>query len=175
MKFELELLVFLSFYVRDFSASMAYIGDLKIVTMSSGGHVQPDPGYHLIPVDLNKNAGGKYIYLTYKRTDDLNEAITSVSVIAGLTSSYPIQRGHKKLTQDICDGAGPKYIYITYIKGGQHGWPPLDGLDVIFGRTSHIYPPEHWVRDNQDCNDLAGGDYVYICYHMKREEVEEEG
>ena len=153
---------------------MAYIGDLKILTMNSGGHVQADSGYNLIPVDLNKNAGGKYIYLTYKKTDELNEAITSLSVVAGLTSNYPIQRDHTKISQDICAGAGPKYIYITYLKAGKNGWPPIAGLDVIFGGTSHIYPPKHWVRDNQDCNDLAGGDYVYICYKLKKEDVDEE-
>ena len=118
---------------------MAYIGDLKLICMDSGGLAQPDSGYHLIAVDLNKNAGGKYIYLTYKKTDNIDEAITSISVIAGLTSNYPIQRGHTKMTQDICEGAGPKYnLYYVY-QGGTTWLASLRWIGCNFrGYQSHL-------------------------------------
>ena len=159
---------FFFFHVEKFS--MAYIGDLKLISTDSGETPVPAPGYQLIPVDLNKGAGGKYIYLTYKRTDNLIEAITSISVVAGDTANYHIQGGHTKLTQDLSEGAGGMYIYITYIKGGENGYPPLVGLNVIFGNSRDIYPPDYWVRDNQNCNEGSGGDYIYICYILKKEE-----
>ncbi|GHC57510.1 hypothetical protein [Streptomyces cinnamoneus] len=40
------------------------ITDLRIL-VSDVRTPQPDPGYQIIPTDLNAGAGGKYIYLTY--------------------------------------------------------------------------------------------------------------
>ena len=52
--------------------------DIAVIT-GTESNVQPQPGYTKIDVDLNENAGGLYIYLTYKLGDEA-DAITGLQV-----------------------------------------------------------------------------------------------
>ena len=59
-----------------------------------------------------------------------------------------------------------KYIYLYYTKNQAND--PIHHVDVVAGSNSFVYPPDDtWVRINQDTNEYAGGDFVYICYKEK--------
>ena len=70
-------------------------------------------GYTKVAGDLNKGAGGKYIYVCFTRDSRL-PPITRVNVVAGgsRTTYPPVE--DIRIDQDCSEGAGGKYIYITY-------------------------------------------------------------
>ncbi|MCB2378496.1 hypothetical protein LGH70_12925 [Hymenobacter sp. BT635] len=177
-----------------------YIMDLELAK-SSYASVAAQPGYFKLNADLNKGAGGKYIYLCFSRKqvdphgyrnlcgsiacDKL--AVTKfhaeawTQAISGADpgpnyehiwnptgTSWPANMQYKQI--DCNDGAGGKYIYCFLTKGpfpSSSSSPvrtPIREVGVISGNSSSIQPPSGWVRDNQDINDGAGGDYIYFCY-----------
>ena len=58
---------------------MSYVTDVYVISRSSQSQIIPPSGYTKIDVDLNKGAGGKYIYLCYK-SGDKADAITGLQV-----------------------------------------------------------------------------------------------
>jgi len=90
--------------------------DIRFV---SGNHqdIPAPPGYTKIDVDLNKGAGGDFIYLCYKTAPyDAAEAIESVAIISGDDPDIPAPYGYIKIPQDLNAGAKGKYIYLCYMK-----------------------------------------------------------
>lgn len=104
----------------------------------------PLPGYHLIPADLNKGAGGTYIYLTFTRDDSKVQA------------------------RDYCNwGEGG---YTTRLKADDFNWFDSGGYKgvcvgmgnpwtPIWEYTGNIFLP--WPWKHPDLNDGAGGRYIF--------------
>ena len=138
-----------------------YIVSLAVIY---GKNASALPGYTKIDVDLNKGAGGQYIYLCYKKNAS-EPPITGINVFAESSEDFPIQSGYSKVPGDLNKGAGGKYIYVCYTK--DESLPPISAVNVIFGDRA-IYPDAQYVRIDQDCNESAGGKYIYICYHQPR-------
>ncbi len=142
----------------------AAITELQVIVGDSTS-IQAPPGFTKIPVDLNKGAGGKYIYLCFKR--DAGTPITGLTVILGERTSPPSE--YTKIPVDLNQGAGGDYIYLCYKKGS--GVPILD---IILQSTSgnNQYAPRGYdgTTYNQipvDLNKGAGGDYIYLYYLVK--------
>ena len=57
---------------------MAFVTDVVVITGDSAG-IFPPAGFTKIDVDLNAGAGGKFIYLCYKK-GDCESAITGLQV-----------------------------------------------------------------------------------------------
>lgn len=151
------------------------------------------PGYYKIPVDLNKGAGGRYIYLCFTR--DSEKVQGSSGFPNPWVNSYqmgrdvPVRGIHveSKLT-----GPAPQFFpeYIVPIEakddlGGFYQPDLNDGaggkyiyayqvkgaertevvkeVGVIYGTSSSIQPPSDWKKIPVDLNEGAGGDYVYFC------------
>ena len=57
--------------------------------------------YTIVKVDLNQNAGGKYIYLAYSRSSTYGDPITGLQVFSGFSSSFPAQKGHIRVSNDL--------------------------------------------------------------------------
>ena len=128
-----------------------------------GQDTPPPPGYTKIDVDINKGAGGEYIYLCYSK--EPGEPITSIQVFASDSSDFQIQSGYTKIDKDLNKGAGGKYIYMGYSRNKTY--LPIAEVGVIQGSDRLVYPPnDQWVRINQDCNEGAGGVYTYVSYKM---------
>ena len=90
--------------------------DIRFV---SGNHpdIPAPPGYTKIDVDLNKDAGGDFIYLCYETAPyDAAAAIESVVIISGDDPDIPAPYGYIKIQQDLNAGAHGKYIYLCYMK-----------------------------------------------------------
>jgi hypothetical protein len=163
-----------------------YVYDLKIVKDGKN----PLPGYTLIPLDLNRGAGGQYIYLSFTRDvryytnagtsyeGDNYQApgpvrdVTSVSGRFGASfSSWPNYftpawtEWNCDFAQcwkegDLNDGAGGRYIYAYQSKLGFRGSPVEVG---VLSGNGDISPPAGWQRVGVDLNEGAGGAYVWFC------------
>lgn len=70
-------------------------------------------GYTRIQKDLNKGAGGDYIYVDYTRDID-RQPIRDVGVIRGGSHSIRPPYGWVKIGTDCNKGAGGDYIYVCY-------------------------------------------------------------
>lgn len=167
------------------------IRDLKFTKGNSPS--QPTlPGYELINVDLNKGAGGTYIYLTFTRGNTAEGAPTNKcapNVYDGeyvtdfLADDYnafdaALVKGTCHIgwspvlesggvdgwkQPDLNDGAGGRYIFAWQLK--LSGQPPIQEVGVLAGNSSTIQCPSGWTRDRQDLNEGAGGDFIYFCVH----------
>lgn len=126
-----------------------YIRDLKIDKSSDSMSVASLPGYQLIPVDLNKGAGGKYIYLTFTRSAD------------------HVQQHIPQGCEDIIPGP-----YVTSIYADD--WNAVDALGVkgTCLQSSGLYweylplvqptgVPYYWEWKQPDLNDGSGGRFIY--------------
>ena len=138
-----------------------YITDLRI---SLGNDKSPlDHGFLKIDPDLNKGAGGEYIYLWYKRSNDVAAAITGLFVCDDEQPNPPLLYFHvpgkdgRKV--DLNKGSGGKYIWLTYTKDRDAGKPLID----IAIAESDAPTPE-FEKLNYDLNKGAGGKYIYVYF-----------
>lgn len=128
-------------------------------TKSAGPHSVP--GWSFIPTDLNKGAGGDYIYLGYKRGSG-----TPVSNIT-FAAYDESQKGNPKPDWnwnpiDLNRGAGGKYIYVFW-KQDQKA-TPIVGLMVLATDNAQPIKIGGWTAIDQDLNQGAGGKYIW-CYY----------
>ena len=119
-------------------------------------------GYTKYYYNLNYGAGGDYVYLCYKK--GVRSPITGLNVIAGNSTSFEIQSGYTKVNVDLNSGIGRDNIYLIYTKDTI--LPPIASITVNRGITPYIYPSPTWVRINTNCNQNAGGMYIYISYYQ---------
>ncbi len=157
------------------------------IKVISGGPTEKCPsGYEKNPQDLNEGAGGKFIHLCSKYSDDSFHALGPVEV-AATSSSYrdPCPRGSTRINQDLNEGAGGAFVYFCQTYNG--GGPKLRAIDFsVWSRVPSIYEPPPcatwtpqfdgqkagWTRAVQngfgdlkfgDLNEGAGGKYIYAC------------
>lgn len=130
-------------------------------------------GYFLLGTDLNRNAGGDYIYLAYKvdstvTNQSSDTVITGLAMVDGSGSTAP--SGFTKMGLDLNKGAGGDYVYLCYKKGLAKDSASLanavSGLQILDGQGA---PPFNWEfvvwsgsNNAADCNAGAGGDYIYV-------------
>lgn len=178
------------FFVVKREAPNKYISELGIVEYF-GGDIDDDDyedivgsgrtKYHtnVIEKDLNEDAGGRYMYLTYKRTTDKNNAITDIKVIAVddsddiLSEYYTDNRGikyrkiHDGSCPDLNHKAGGDYIYLFATKDPRAGGPITDVQILLSGdEYEELDPGYKWACNFKgqrvDLNQDAGGDWVYL-------------
>ncbi|MCH3918171.1 MAG: hypothetical protein LKE40_12095 [Spirochaetia bacterium] len=144
---------------------MDYITDIKII---EGRHANvPVPqGYVKLPLDVNKGAGGRYIYICYKkgpgprRIVDLK--IATASTI--FTKDFATEFGYTKINVDLNTGAGGDYIYLFYKKDTKWEYD-TDGItDITLVTGQNAFAPAGYDRLSVDLNRGAGGEYIYLCY-----------
>lgn len=149
---------------------------------SSAKEALTSAGYKVIDVDLNKGAGGKYIYLGYKTTTNPDNAIRGIvsqysskannaaSVTYNGNQYYAVgANGYSVL--DVNKEAGGKYIYVYATKSASAG-KPITSLDVSARIISSIPDSfSNWnvvksITDGKkaDLNKGAGGKYIYLYY-----------
>lgn len=122
-----------------------YIWDLKIVKGGSSSE-QPLAGYTKIDADLNRGAGGSYIYLTFTRSPTQTRLGDETGY--GWTQSQisgPV-RGLQAFTQ-------PTGISVGWIWGAT---PPVGFVPIW---SPNPIPGSTWKQP--DLNDGAGGSWIY--------------
>ena len=133
-----------------------------------------------IDCDLNRKAGGDYVYLGYKRTSSVKEALTDLVVFAGsdpeASKRLDINGKSVKYTLvsavDLNSNAGGKYLYLYSADSADTG-NPITSLDVKDSVVSYLKCGVEKVtvkladgkaitNQNIDLNKGAGGDYLYM-------------
>ena len=138
-----------------------------------------ESGYTLIDVDLNKNAGGDWIYLSYM-VDNIHTPITNLLIYESSRAQTwtkkeithkGIKAVYERINVDLNRKAKGKYLYICYTRDKR--FSPLTQLDVIVEGKNVVREP-YWsgvraVRDSDvstdsyaDVNAGAGGSTIYI-------------
>ena len=154
-----------------------YISDILLVGYKNYDDVKEEmnkhPDYKFIDYDLNSNAGGHYIYLGYKTTQNYSEAIKDIVIKKGKDNakdSIEINKIKYNLAPlagdssfisakgDLNLEAGGKYLYLFYTKTETNNQMAIRSLEINNEKSNSL--------NTTDLNDGAGGDYIYL--HARR-------
>jgi hypothetical protein len=166
--------------------SMAPITDLYVLIGNNKSIHPPAPyvriestlGY-VCDGDLNKGAGGKFIYLCYTTDPACGSPITGIYVYSGKNQTHYPNSGYFHVRNsdnygpdgsrgaDLNKGAGGDYIYLLATRDGSH--PPLTylPLEITTYKETDLkrfgyYNELNWLPN--DLNKGAGGRYIYLGY-----------
>ncbi|ELS05137.1 hypothetical protein Xen7305DRAFT_00048770 [Xenococcus sp. PCC 7305] len=137
------------------------IVSLEVITGNSST-IEAPVGFLKVPVDLNEEAGGKYIYLCYKRENDS----TYISQLMLGDENLTPPSGYEKIDVDLNAGAGGDYIYLFYKKSSSE-IPVYDIVIQSTGGSSQEIPQYDGItyrKLNIDINEGAGGDHIHAYY-----------
>ena len=133
-------------------------------------------------LDLNKNAGGDYIYLYTSRgleSDDyIVEIFADYKIATGgaykkwgtselLLSTYCTKRWDSSKNSDLNKGAGGEYVYLMY----RTVWITTDGVDE---EVSRDYGKDKTYTRNEFKNQDPNGQYIGGVYVMDKETIRQE-
>jgi len=134
-----------------------------VVLYSDDGYVDPPPGYWKVPYDLNKGAGGIFIYLATKtcsRQDPgllmdgpngLGTPITDLCVITGKSKDIQAPVGYTKVEGDLNQGTGGNFVYLCFHRGQLA--EQIAELFTMGGKTSEVLsPPPGYAKIDADLN-----------------------
>jgi hypothetical protein len=143
--------------------------DSLVVISGSNSNIQPPTGYIKIPYDLNKGAGGKFLYLCYHKASyqaygTNKQCIDSLVVIYGKSTQPPA--GYIKIPQDLNEGAGGEYVYLCYRLANWADNIAIKDVTVVGGGNSNVPAPYGYEKVPGDLNKGAGGDFIYVCYSL---------
>jgi hypothetical protein len=170
-----------------------YIYDLKIGHGSAqGDHDGIPSSYTVLYSDLNKGAGGPFIYIGFTRVpSDASEnpeaihhrpyavgPVTEIGIVKKYSyfDDYPafgpplypvwVDTGTRDAfaEYDLNEGVGGTYIraYNSKQFGAISNGQAIE-VGVLSGNSSSIVPPSGWVKASTDLNENAGGDFIYFC------------
>lgn len=131
-----------------------------------------DPEWTYCDTDVNKGAGGDYIYLGYQR-ETTQPWVTSWDFIIS-DDSIPYNNGAPPNSTfqhwtggDLNKGAGGKFIYQVW-NTGESGKPPIAGILVQANREPHPTPVPGWIAINKDLNTGCGAstDSIWPFYQI---------
>lgn len=140
---------------------MQFITALEVI---EGENTAAPVGFTKINVDLNRGAGGKYIYLCYKK-EESDTGIVDVRIIEVEERGIPAE--YTKCELDVNAGTHGGYLYVSYRVGGveessKFGYTDIDVKDN--GGDEMHYPDMGWCLNSTDLNKGAGGDYIYLVH-----------
>lgn len=124
--------------------------------------------------DLNKGAGGKWIYLELTKGSNPTFRQLAVAVNDG-NSGWDTSDIYEKCPQyngwgvdetDMNWGAGGSYLYCVYTSMGQTR-RYIEDIVIITGSSSQIQPPLGYDKIDIDLNRNAKGEWIFMCYKSK--------
>ena len=138
---------------------MAAINELTVQASDTAGP-HPQSGWEFLPQDVNAGAGGKYIYLGYKR--GATAPVTALTFVAyDQAQANPPEGWHWNHT-DLNQGAGGKYIYMAW--KNEAGKKAIQDILLIVTNVNHPAAIPGYVSIHQDLNQGAGGEYIWPYY-----------
>ncbi len=137
--------------------STTYIRDIQIVYGSTAAKAKAKcpSGYTLIDKDLNKGAGGDYMYLCYSTTDSFSAALDGLIV--------DNKKSNSSIPTSVYSNTSIPMIYSC-------GMWKLDYRMLDNPRnkkTNSVY----YSRIDTDLNKDAGGDYIYLYKQIKTSNI----
>ena len=168
---------------KDSVSVKSYIASVHIGTGSSemaAKNVLRQEGIlegNIVNIDLNRNAGGDYIYLGYKTTTNSSDALTGLCAdyLSNASSSNTTYKNanYTIIPKDLNKGSGGKYIYLYYTHEDGAG-KPITGIQYQLNNTFQYKNADGYevVRsktggDGMDFNKSVGGDYIYLWFTRK--------
>lgn len=143
------------------------------ILIKSGTEENPyfyqEPGFKVIPENLNEGTGGDYIFLMYKEGLDIEASISELTTVSGANPQAPA--GWFRIGTDLNEGTGsggdPK-IYLCYKKAAFSD-NPVRQLMVLKGEEpllpeGFVFVNNFYYHNHQDFNHGAGGTPVYLIY-----------
>lgn len=124
-------------------------------------------GFEKIDVDLNKGAGGNFIYIWYKYGP---VPITRLQITFNKEMAVGlVNAGYTKIDKDLNAGAGGDFIYLWYLRGSDRKYhTPIVELTVTTDAESGARNFSHgWERLAGDLNRRAKGEWIHLW--VKRE------
>ncbi|PAJ72069.1 hypothetical protein CJF42_23240 [Pseudoalteromonas sp. NBT06-2] len=144
-----------------------YIDDI-IVIQGNSSKVDVPAGYSKINTDLNKGAGGDYVYLCYHtqavNSEDLQGNPYCITGLTTIKGKEKAPKGFTKLSVNLNADAGGKHIYFCIKKEPYNDTLSIKDLRVIKGDNPNISAPYEFTKIKQNLIEDAGGDYIYACY-----------
>ncbi|KAK9760314.1 Phosphatase dcr2 [Basidiobolus ranarum] len=140
----------------------AYITDISLKACDRISCELPEP-WHRIPLDLNKGAGGKYIYLHYRKESGA-QPLTNIVL---LKDTDQVPNGYKKLDVNVNEGSVAPKRYLAYTNGLIAG-APIQNLVVKIGATPHAL--DGYRTFDFNLNEGAG-EKVNLFYQPKIKDV----
>jgi len=147
-----------------------YITDLDVSQNRDEERYLLRRGFKKIDVDLNKGAGGDYIYIWYKQQSGASP-ITGLQVTFNHDMGVGLSRaGFTKINKDLNAGAGGDYIYLWYFRGQTEYNIPIVDIDV----TTRVEDEGRmfdsgWERLACDLNRNAGGNWIQAWVKRERQ------
>ncbi|MBS1677739.1 MAG: hypothetical protein JST08_10180 [Actinobacteria bacterium] len=121
------------------------------------------------PWDLNRGAGGAFIYLGYTTTTDPSQAVTDVVITDGKGSNHYSKNGvnYRSTNVDLNRGAGGAYLWLLYTHDPRAAASAGKvvrslGVQIDGEKTPNIGVGPGWTLDSTDLNRGAGGAYIYL-------------
>ena len=109
--------IYLCYHKASYKPTIPNTKGISDLTVIFGEKTPTPPGYEKLPNDLNKGAGGDFVYLCFKRTEYRDaDVIKDIRVIGGGNPDVAPDYLFTKVNGDINKGAGGDYIYFTYSK-----------------------------------------------------------
>ncbi len=148
-----------------------FIVDVSVVTGTS--LTKAPKGYERINYDLNKGAKGAYIYLAIKvktGSEIKDEGLRVVTALNATNNRTAILKdGFAKINVDLNMGAKGAYIYLwtksNSIQGDlRNGITDIQVIGVSNPSFAINQFKEPYIGINQDFNEGAKGEYIYIYY-----------
>jgi len=132
---------------------------------------------NIINIDLNKGAGGDFIYVGYKTTTDESKAIRGIVADywkdSHSTNITYNNHSYKIIPTDLNRGSGGKFIYLYYTTDKNAG-EPITGIQYQDNNTFQYKNADNYevVRctttgDGMDLNMSVGGDFIYLWFTRK--------
>lgn len=160
-------------------ANIPFITDLRVEIRSNDNVrsvcpenwyvTQMNPGTpSAYDIDLNKKAGGKYIYLLYRFGTTQKDRITDIKILMGRNANI---NGYTKIDADLNKDAGGEYIYVAYKKEDDKTKDGIYGLgttEQAFFSDNYWKPAKDQNNSIPDLNKGAGGLYIYLLTYREK-------
>lgn len=141
---------------------MGFITDIDVIHAKTKDGASVKSGYTKIDVDLNKGAGGEYIYLCYRMEDNPREAVDDIIILTGKNPRVP--QGYTLRNVDLNKGAGGEYLYLCF-RQKLAGDSSVCDISVIEGKNAE--GKQDYVTIPIDLNKGAGGKYLWLTFRRK--------
>lgn len=132
--------------------------------------------YHRINYDLNRKAGGAYIYIYYSLGME-NDTIVPLAEVATIDTSDgesldALPDGFVMIDHDLNHGAGGDFIYLAYRRRNDYSDKLITGLNVnnqcSLGTTVesqwNVVTAGYYSSSPQDLAEGAGGSTIHLYY-----------
>ncbi len=141
------------------------------ILAKAGSHSDPyfyqEPGYKVIPENLNEGAGGQYVYLMYREGLDTEAGITELATVSGFNPNAPPVWFRIQTNLNDGTGGGDPEVYLCYQRAATD--TPIRQIRIIRGEGAH--PPtgfelvkNFYYGNVQDLNQGAGGTPTYLAF-----------